>query len=128
MKVTISAHGDDLHSLVDPRFGRAHWFIIADTESDQWSAFDNSANANASGGAGVQAGTTVAAQGVGAVVTGNVGPNAHRVLAAAGIDVYQVANSLTAHEALAALRRGELTAVRAPTVGGVVDPRGMEQP
>ena len=128
MKVTISAHGDDLHSLVDPRFGRAHWFIIADTESDQWSAFDNSANANASGGAGVQAGTTVAAQGVGAVITGNVGPNAHRVLAAAGIDIYQVADCVTAHEALAALRRGELTAVQAPTVGGVVDPRGMEQP
>lgn len=118
MKVTISAHGDDMDSLVDPRFGRAHWFIIADTESDEWSAFDNSANVNASGGAGVQAGTTVAAQGVGAVITGNVGPNAQRVLAAAGIDIYQAADGVTAHDALAALRRGELTAIQAPTVSG----------
>ena len=64
----------------------------------------------------MQAGTTVAAHGIGAVTTGNVGPNAHRVLAAAGIDIYQVADRVTVHEALAALRRGELTAVRAPTV------------
>jgi predicted Fe-Mo cluster-binding NifX family protein len=118
MKVTISAHGDDMDSLVDPRFGRARWFIVADTESDQWSAFDNRANVNASGGAGVQAGTTVAAHGAGALITGNVGPNAQRVLAAAGIDIYQVADRVTAHEALAALRRGELRAVQAPTVSG----------
>jgi predicted Fe-Mo cluster-binding NifX family protein len=128
MKVTISTRGNDMASLVDPRFGRAAWFIVADTESDEWSAFDNSANVGASGGAGIQAGTTVASQGVGAVITGNVGPNAHRVLAAAGIDIYQAVDCATAHDALAALRRGELTAVQAPTVGGVVDLRGMEQP
>ena len=118
MKVTISTRGNDMESLVDPRFGRALWFIVADTESDEWAALDNSANANASGGAGVQAGTTVAAHGAGAVITGNVGPNAHRVLAAAGIDIYQAADGLTARDALAALRRGELRAVQAPTVSG----------
>ena len=128
MKVAISMQGNDIDSLVDPRFGRARWFLVADSETDTWEALDNSVNVDASGGAGVQAGSTVAAQGVQAVITGNVGPNAHRVLAAAGIDIYQVADCVTAHEALAALRRGELTAVQAPTVGGVVDPRGMEQP
>ena len=60
----------------------------------------------------------MAAQGVGAVITGNVGPNAQRVLAAAGIDIYQAADGVTAHDALAALRRGELTAIQAPTVSG----------
>jgi len=121
VKVTISAQGNDIGSLVDPRFGRARWFIMADTESDEWSALDNSLGANAAGGAGIQAGTTVAAQGADAVITGNVGPNAHRVLTAAGIDVYQADRSpghVTVSDALAALRRGELTIVDEPTVSG----------
>ena len=58
------------------------------------------------------------AQGVGALITGNVGPNAHRVLAAAGIGIYQAGHGGTAGDALAALRRGELAAVEAPTVSG----------
>jgi predicted Fe-Mo cluster-binding NifX family protein len=52
------------------------------------------------------------------VITGNVGPNAHRVLAAAGITVYQAGNGVTAREALASFRRGGLTAVGSPTVAG----------
>ena len=82
MKVAISAQGNDIDSLVDPRFGRARWFIVADSETGEWQAHDNAANVDASGGAGVQAGSTVASQGAEAVITGNVGPNAHKVLAA----------------------------------------------
>ncbi len=40
----------------------------------------------------MQAGTTVASQGAEAVITGNVGPNAHKVLAAADIAIYQADN------------------------------------
>ena len=64
MKVAISAQSNDIDSLVDPRFGRARWFIIADSETGEWQAHDNAANVDASGGAGVQAASTVAAQGV----------------------------------------------------------------
>jgi predicted Fe-Mo cluster-binding NifX family protein len=70
------------------------------------------------GGGGVQAGSTVASQGAEAVITGNVGPNAHKVLAAANIAIYQAGNGLSVSDALAALKRGELTAVAAPTVSG----------
>ena len=82
MKVAISAQSNDIDSLVDPRFGRARWFIIADSETGEWQAHDNAANVDASGGAGVQAASTVAAQGVRGLITGNVGPNAHKALAA----------------------------------------------
>ena len=41
MKVAISAQSNDIDSLVDPRFGRARWFIIADSESGEWQAHDN---------------------------------------------------------------------------------------
>jgi predicted Fe-Mo cluster-binding NifX family protein len=118
MKVAISTQSSDIDSLVDPRFGRAAWFVIVDSESSQWTAVDNRRNADASGGAGVQAGTLVVDQGVEAVITGNVGPNAHKVLAAAGIEIYQADNGTTAREALRSLNTQELTAVAAPTVAG----------
>lgn len=118
MKVAISAQGNDLNSLVDPRFGRARWIIIIDTESGESQALDNATNVDASGGAGVQAGTTVASQGVGAVLTGNVGPNAHKVLAAAGITIHTVGNGVRVCDALDSFRRGELPAAEKPTMSG----------
>jgi len=118
MKVAITAQGNDIDALVDPRFGRAPWFIIADSETGAWRAHDNTANVQGSGGAGVQAGSAVAAQGVGAVITGNVGPNAHKVLVAAGITIHQAGNGVSVRDALAAFAQGELPAVPAPTMGG----------
>jgi predicted Fe-Mo cluster-binding NifX family protein len=118
MKVVVSAQGGDIEALVDPRFGRAAWFIVADTESGEWTAIDNRENAEARGGAGVQAGSRVADSGVNAVITGNVGPNAQKVLDAAGIRIYQAGNGVTVNDALARLAAGELSAVDAPTVAG----------
>jgi predicted Fe-Mo cluster-binding NifX family protein len=118
MKVAISAQSDSIESIIDPRFGRARWLIVADSETGEWQAHDNSVNVEASGGAGVQAASTVAAQGVQALITGNVGPNAHKALAAGNIAIYQVGNGATARGALDALARGELTAVEGPTVRG----------
>jgi predicted Fe-Mo cluster-binding NifX family protein len=118
MKVAISAQGDSMDALVDPRFGRARWFIVIDSETGEWQAHDNAANVDASGGAGVQAGSTVAAQGAEVVITGNVGPNAHKVLAAAHIAIYQARNGLCVQEAVEMFTSGKLTAVKAPTVSG----------
>ena len=118
MKVVISAQGNDLDSLVDPRFGRARWLIVADPETGLWEAHDNGANADASGGAGVQPSSAAASQGATAVITGNVGPNAHRLLAAAGIAIYQTENGVRVRDALAMFGRGELPAVESPTLSG----------
>ena len=118
MKVAISAQGNDIDALVDPRFGRARWFIVADAETGEWQAHDNSVNVDATGGAGVQAASTVAAHGVHALITGNVGPNAHKALAAADIAIYQVGNGVTARGALDTFGRGELTTVEGPTMSG----------
>jgi len=118
MKVAVSAQGSDIDALVDPRFGRAAWFVIVDSANLEWTAVDNRENANASGGAGVQAGTIVADQGVQSVITGNVGPNAHKVLDAAGVDIYQAGNGVTVRDAIAGLGRNELSRVSSPTVAG----------
>jgi predicted Fe-Mo cluster-binding NifX family protein len=66
----------------------------------------------------VQAASMVAAHGVHALITGNVGPNAHKALAVADIAICQVGNGVTARGALDAFGRGELAAVEGPTMSG----------
>ncbi len=118
MNVAISAQSNDIDSLVDPGSDALGGCIVADSETGEWQAHDNAANVDASGGAGIQAAATVAAQGVQALITGNVGPNAHKALAAGEIVIYQVGNGVSARDALDALGRGELTAVEGPTMSG----------
>jgi len=86
MKIAISATGTTLDAEVDPRFGRCQYFIIADTETEEFEALDNS-SATAAGGAGISAAQMIVGKGVAAVLTGNCGPNAHQVLSAAGVKV-----------------------------------------
>ena len=86
MRIAVTAQGADLDSAVDPRFGRCRNFVIVDSDSDGFEAFSNE-GVMASGGAGTQSAQLLANKGVGAVVTGNVGPNAARALEAAGIKV-----------------------------------------
>jgi len=86
MRIAISANGTTLDAEVDPRFGRCQYFIIADSETMDFEAIDNS-SAMAAGGAGISAAQMIVEKGVEAVLTGNCGPNAHQVLAAAGIQI-----------------------------------------
>jgi predicted Fe-Mo cluster-binding NifX family protein len=72
--------------MVDPRFGRCAYFIIADPETYAFEAVSNEA-AMASGGAGVRAAQTVASLSVDAVLTGSVGPNAFPALQDVGIKI-----------------------------------------
>lgn len=86
MKIGISATGKTLDAEVDPRFGRCQYFIIADIDTDEFEAVDNS-SATAAGGAGISAAQMISQKGVEAVLTGNCGPNAHQVFSSAGIKV-----------------------------------------
>ncbi|MBN1692063.1 MAG: DUF5320 family protein [Dehalococcoidales bacterium] len=86
MKIAISASGQTLDADVDPRFGRCQYFIIADPETMEFEAIDNS-SAMAAGGAGIAAAQNIVERGVEAVLTGNCGPNAHGVLASAGVKI-----------------------------------------
>jgi predicted Fe-Mo cluster-binding NifX family protein len=86
MKIAISATGPTLDADVDPRFGRCQCFVIANPETIEFEAIDNS-SAMAAGGAGISAAQMIVDKGVDAVLTGNCGPNAYQVLSAAGIKV-----------------------------------------
>ena len=87
MKVCVTSQGPDLASDVDPRFGRARFFVIYDDEADTSEVIDNEQNVNAGGGAGVQSATDIAARNCEWVLSGHVGPKAFSVLQAAGIKV-----------------------------------------
>lgn len=109
MNVCVTSEGTDLDSPVDPRFGRARYFILYDDESGEFQTVDNAQNLNAASGAGVQAATNVGETGAEHVVTGHIGPRALKALQAAGIQVYVGAEG-TVQEAIDAFLAGELEA------------------
>jgi len=117
MKVAVTATGQDTASSVDPRFGRAQWVLVVDTETKAVEVLDNSAGVSAASGAGVQAAERVARAGVEYLLTGHCGPNAFRALDAAGIKVVTGVEG-TVKEALERLARGELKPSRGADVGG----------
>ncbi len=87
MKVAVTAKGTHLSDEVDPRFGRAPYILIVDTETMEYESVDNSSNVNAFKGAGIQAATMVAEKGAEVLLTGYCGPNAFRTVQAAGMKV-----------------------------------------
>jgi len=119
MKIAITAAGEDLSASVDRTFGRARWFVIVDEGSPKIEAITNQQNVEAAQGAGIQAARQMVNQGVGVLLTGNVGPNAFRALAAASIRIFQFDSGVrTVGEALEAWRAGRLGEVNAATAQG----------
>jgi predicted Fe-Mo cluster-binding NifX family protein len=86
MRIAVSATAPELNADIDPRFGRCQYFVIVDTETMDLEGIENP-SAAASGGAGISAAQMITDKGVEAVLTGNYGPNAYQVLAAAGVKV-----------------------------------------
>ena len=87
MKIAVTSQGDTLDSQIDPRFGRAAYIIIVDTETLEFKAFDNNENKNAFKGAGTQAAALVSENEAKVLLTGFCGPNAFTTLKAAGVKV-----------------------------------------
>ncbi|HDQ34729.1 MAG TPA: dinitrogenase iron-molybdenum cofactor biosynthesis protein [Chloroflexi bacterium] len=126
MKIAISASSASLDSPVDPRFGRCPYFLLVDAETEAFEALPN-ASAMSGGGAGIQAAQIIVQQGVQLIITGNVGPNAFRVFETAGVAVLQV-GGMTAREALAAFKSGQLTPVGSATQPDHAGMRGAPAP
>ncbi len=87
MKIAVTSKGTDLDSEVDPRFGRAMYILIVDSETFDFEVLDNKENVNALKGAGIQAATMVSEKGAEVLLTGFCGPNAFKAMKAAKIGV-----------------------------------------
>lgn len=107
MKILLSVLKQNIDTEIDPRFGRADYFLVIDPESHEWEAIPNPA-AGASGGAGIQAAQFSAKQGCQAVISGEFGPNAFDTLQSAGILMYLYGSCKTAREAIEKYSTGEL--------------------
>jgi predicted Fe-Mo cluster-binding NifX family protein len=117
MKIVFTTSGSDLNAPLDGRFGRCSKFLAYDLDSDTFEVIDNQQNLNASHGAGIQSAEAVARLGAGAVVTGHCGPNAFRVLMAAGVKIYS-SDAPTIAEALGQFRAGKLSEANSADVAG----------
>ena len=117
MKVAVTSQGKELSSDIDPRFGRARWLLLVDTQTGLSEAYDNAVNLNIAQGAGIQTGQNVANLGAEAVITGNVGPNAFKTLDAANVKVY-LSKAKTIQEAIGSYKAGELNEVTQANVEG----------
>jgi predicted Fe-Mo cluster-binding NifX family protein len=116
MKICITSVSDTLDAQVDPRFGRCQYFLLVDSNTMETEAIPNQSS-YAAHGAGIQAAQTVANSGVNVVITGNVGPNAFRVLSAAGIKILRGASGKV-RDAVKEYKKGKLQEISSPTIGG----------
>jgi len=107
MRIAVTAQGGELSSELDPRFGRARWFVIVDTETGEHEGIDNSEGVDASSGAGIASGQRIIDSGAEAVITGHCGPNAERVLTSAGIKIVERTGG-TVEEAVDSFKREHL--------------------
>jgi predicted Fe-Mo cluster-binding NifX family protein len=114
MKVAISSSGDTLQSEVDSRFARCPYYVIYDTESENSEAIENK-SVMAGGGAGVQSAQALSDIGVKAVISGNVGPSAFRVLSVASIEIYSGASG-SIEEVIKKFKKGEYKKSNGPDV------------
>ncbi len=115
MKIAVSSDGATLESNVDPRFGRCPYYIIYDTESDDFKSVENKSG-QAAGGAGIQAAQMISDMNIKSVITGNIGPNAFRVLSAASIEVYSGATG-SVKDSVEKFKKGEYKQTAGPDVG-----------
>lgn len=107
MKIVVSAMEPGLEAKMDPRFGRALWLVIYDTENKTVENIDNTINFNAPQGAGIKTAELVAQKGCAVVITGHLGPKAFKVLDKTNIKGYLKSKG-TIKEAIEDFQEGKL--------------------
>ncbi len=117
MKIALTATGRDITSDLDPRFGRAEYFIFVDADSMKYEVVENTQNLNLPQGAGIQAGKTIVENNADVLISGNCGPKAFKVLNSAGVKIV-VGPRGRVVDAVEKYKNGELTAMDAANVEG----------
>ena len=117
MKICFSVSLPKLDSPIDPRFGRAPYFLITDEKGEKVEIIKNP-GVEAMGGAGITAAQVIVSAGVQVVITGNLGPRAFDVLQASGIKMITGVSGLSAKEALEKYQKGELEGINQSNVPG----------
>ncbi len=113
MKIAVSTKGKDKEAKLEPRFGRANFFLVFDTETEEYSCIDNQDIQEAAHGAGPQTSQKIYDAGVNIVLTGNgPGKNAFQVLEAANIEMYICKEDISGEEVIKKYLNNELEAFK----------------
>jgi len=115
MKIAIASTDQKLTAKVDQRFGRCPYFLIINTEDKKLKVLKNTAT-HASHGVGISAAQLIADQNVQAVIAGNFGPNAVRVLQTGGIKLFTADQLTTINKAINQLKKGKLKQVEVDVI------------
>lgn len=106
MRIAIPTEQESLQGSVAASFGRAPFFLLYETETEESGFLENSALASP-GGAGIKAAQLIVDENVQAVLTPRCGENAAQVLQAAGIALYKT-NGTSLEENIRSFVQGEL--------------------
>ncbi len=117
MKICITSTGENLNSPIDPRFGRAQFFLLLNKKGELEDSFSNPA-IGARGGAGIAAAQEIVNKDVKILITGNIGPNAFGVLNMAGIQIFLAPTGNSCIDIFRMWKEGELNKVKTPSVPG----------
>ena len=109
MRIAFTTTGIKWESKMDPRFGRAAYFVVYDEEKDELTSVSNIEVEKEAHGAGPKAAQKLSELNVKVLLTGNgPGGNAAVVLQKMGLDCYIKAGEMTIKEAYDAFKNGEL--------------------
>lgn len=117
MKIAVTAENPQPESMVDPRFGRAKFFLVFDDEKNAWEAIDNNQNLQAAQGAGIQSAANVVNAGCKVLISGHCGPKAFTALSKAEVEVYTV-NGGAVKDAVQSYKSGVLSKIESADVDG----------
>lgn len=117
MKIAITSTDGTMEGMVDERFGRARKLIVYDMGAGSFEVAENSTQMNLAQGAGIQAAQNVVNLGVGAVISGHLGPKAFQVLRSAGVEAYSAVD-MTVVDAVKQYREGSLNKLAGADVQG----------
>jgi predicted Fe-Mo cluster-binding NifX family protein len=107
MILCVTARGRGLDALVEPRFGRAPFFLLLDPDGTVLTPVENP-YMDTRGGVGPRAVQILADHHVETLITGQMGANALAAVKAAGIRVYACPEGESVSGALQLFRSGEL--------------------
>ncbi len=126
MKIAVSSIGTEIDSAVDPRFGRAAYLVIVDSDTmTVATVIDNQAARDAAHGAGINAATMMAEAKAEAVLSGRVGPKAEVVLQSAGITIYNNATGTVRQAVEKVVAGGKSATTPEPSSPATAPGRGM---
>lgn len=109
MKIAVSSTEQSQEAVLDPRFGRCEFFMIYNTETKENKRVKNIA-ITATGGAGIEAANQLCEEEIEVVITGELGPNAFKILEKVGIKAFSCAE-ISVVQALEKYQNGQLTEI-----------------